>query len=153
MAALRGKVFVWRQQGRFNVAAHGNDAPGDEEWDEVLAFYRTQRTLRILVYTENGAPTAAQRVRLNAVLKGREAAAAVITSSALARAAGAALRWFRPEIRIFAPADLEAALDYLGATGSERSELTRTLDELKARLGLSKLASDHEALKSKSAKP
>jgi hypothetical protein len=138
MATVQGKAFVWRQQGRFNVAAHTTEAPPDDQWDALLDFYRGQRTLRILVYTESGAPTAAQRVRLNAVLKGREALVAVLTSSALARAAGAALRWFRPEIRIFDPSDIDAALDYLGATGSERGELARTLDELKGKLGLLK---------------
>jgi hypothetical protein len=138
MATVQGKAFVWRQQGRFNIAAHTNEAPPDDQWDALLDFYRTQRTLRVLVYTEGGAPTAAQRVRLNAVLKGREALVAILTSSALARAAGAALRWFRPEIRIFSPAELEGALDYLGAAGSDRADLARALDELKGKLGLSK---------------
>ena len=136
MAMVQGKSFVWREQGRFNVAVHSDAAPADEDWDAVLDRYRVQRSLRVLVYTQNGAPTAAQRVRLNAVLKGKEAVVAVLTSSALARAAGAALRWFRPEIRIFAPSELEAALDYIGATGSERVELARTLNELKGKPGL-----------------
>ena len=135
-AAAEPKCFVWRQYGRFNVAAHSDAPPPDDEWDAVLEMYRTQRSLRVLVYTESGAPTAAQRVRLNAVLKGREFAVAVLTSSPLARAAGAALRWFRPEIRIFSPGELEAALDYLGATGSERGELVRLLDELKGKVGV-----------------
>jgi hypothetical protein len=135
-AGTEDKVFVWRQHGRFNVAVHSDAPPPDDEWDKVLELYRNQRSLRVLVYTQNGAPTAAQRVRLNAVLKGREFVVAVLTSSPLARAAGAALRWFRPEIRIFNPSELEAALDYLGATATERAELPRLLDELKARLGL-----------------
>ena len=136
MAAVQGKAFAWRQYGRFNVAVHADTAPADEDWDAVLNHYRTERTVRVLVFTQNGAPTAAQRVRLNAVLKGREAAVAVLTSSALARAAGVALRWFRPEIRIFAPAEIDAALDYLGAVGGERAELARVLEELKGKLGL-----------------
>lgn len=39
-------------------------------------------------------------------------------------------------IRIFAPGELDAALDYLGAAGSERAELARVLEELKGKLGL-----------------
>ena len=134
MATEQGKVFVWRNYGRFNVAAHGDAPPPDDEWDTVLDHYRNQSSVRVLVHTENGAPTAAQRVRLNSVLKGRDMAVAVLTASPLARAAGMALRWFRPEIRLFAPTELEAALDYLGASGGERVELARTLEDLKGRI-------------------
>jgi hypothetical protein len=140
MAPVQSKSLVWRQLGRFSVAAHSDAPPTDDDWNTVLEEYRsTPGALRVLVYTEGGAPNPMQRVRLTTVLKGRDVAVAVLTHSVLVRAAGMALRWFRPELRLFAPSELDAALDYLGASGVERGELVRTLDELRGKLGLAKL--------------
>ena len=131
-----GSTFAWCRRGRFNVVVHPDRPPSDADWDSLLADYAVQAMVRVLVYTEGGAPNAAQLVRLTGTLKRRESLIAVLTHSALARAAGMALSWFRPDIRILGPTAVDAALDYLGATGAERADLVRTLAELKADLGM-----------------
>jgi hypothetical protein len=61
---------------------------------------------------------------------------AVLTRSPVARAVGLAVRVFRPEVRVFALDEIEAALEYLDVPASERATLLRLLDELKAELHL-----------------
>jgi hypothetical protein len=58
----------------------------------------------------------------------------VLTPSALARAAGTAISWFNPSIKMFDPEALERALDHLDATRAQRDLLARTLGELRREL-------------------
>jgi hypothetical protein len=121
------------------VYVHGAAAPSDEEWDSVLAHYDAPQAnlpLRTLVYTEGAAPNAAQRARLNTKLGARRVRIAVLTPSALARAAGTAVHWFRPEVSIFGPRDIERALAHLVVTENESRDLTLALRELKREVGI-----------------
>jgi hypothetical protein len=143
MAIVQSRSFAWRRVGRFVLAVHGQVSPGDGEWDAcVNEIVATPGPIHVLVHTEGGAPNAAQRVRLTAGFKGRKISVAVLTQSALARAAGIALRWFRPEVRLFAPTEVDAALDYLEATSTERIEIQRSLAEMKAAFNLSNVRTD-----------
>jgi hypothetical protein len=129
------KSVAWRQVGRLFVVVHSETSPTDVEWDaQIRTFTAGRGPIRILVHTEGGAPNAAQRGRLTALLKGRDLAVAVLTNSALARAAGVALRWIRPQLRLFAPSEIERALDYVGSAGQERADVRAALDDLKAKL-------------------
>lgn len=132
--------FAARRVGSVLVYVHTTAAPSDAEWESVLSFYEDsspEAQLRTLVYTEGGAPNAAQRARLNARLGPRRVRIAVLTPSTLARAAGTALNWFRPEVRIFGPRDVKQAFSHLAVTDAESSELSNALRELMRELGLS----------------
>src|SRR5687767_3375736 len=97
MQTIRSDTMVVGFVGRYVVFVHGKAAPGDDEWEQSLSFYREApdaRQVRALVYTEGGAPNAAQRAKLNAVLGGRKLPIAVLTTSSIARAAGTAISWF-----------------------------------------------------------
>jgi hypothetical protein len=83
--------------------------------------------MRILVYTAGGSPNTAQRARRNALLGDRNIPQAVVTASALARAAGTAISWFQPTFRLFAPDQLEKALDHLAVPGGARLRLRRAI--------------------------
>jgi hypothetical protein len=132
------KSFVSRKVRDVVVFVHGPQAPTDEEWEEVLDSYRgkpEQPSFRSLVYTAGGAPSATQRARLREVSQGR-ARIAVLTASAVARAAGIAVGWFNPQIQIYGLKDIEKALDHLHVPVAQRSELRQALTDLQSALGL-----------------
>jgi hypothetical protein len=137
MQAFRGKTVASRQVGNVTVIVHSAAPPADDEWNELMSESSTvYGPLRGLVYTAGGAPNAAQRAKLTSLYGNRQILIAVLTESAFARAAGTALRWFRPEVRMFSPRDVNAALDYLQVEASARAEVVRVLDDLKAELNL-----------------
>lgn len=134
---MRSKSLCARKLGNVVVFVHGSVAPSDPEWESVLDYYRQvpdSSRLRALVYTDGGAPDAKQRARL-VELSHTKARIAVLTASAFARAAGIAVSWFNPHLRLFKPSEVERALDHLEVTPEERVELRRILAELKRELG------------------
>ncbi len=137
--SLRTKSMIVRAIGAYVLFAHTQDAPLDDEWDDGLEFFKTApdpAATRTLVYTAGGAPSAAQRARLKVALGSRKLPMAVLTPSALARAAGAAISWFNPQFRVFGADDVDLALDHLGVSGNDRDLLRQTLREMRAELSL-----------------
>jgi hypothetical protein len=92
--------------------------------------------LRCLVYTAGGAPDASQRKELNAIMAPTRPPVAILTPSALARAIGTAFTWFNPRLRVFAPRDLNAALEHLELSVIERRAATEALSQLQTALGI-----------------
>ncbi|HET9959926.1 MAG TPA: hypothetical protein VFQ61_35785 [Polyangiaceae bacterium] len=136
---MRSRSFAARQVGNVVIYVHTSEPPSDEEWDRVLSFYEgAASTLepKILVYTEGSAPNAAQRARLNGVFGKRRVLLAILTSSALARAAGTAVHWFRPEVRVFGAREFPKAAMHLGLTPAEATAIESALNELKGELQL-----------------
>ena len=133
------KSYVARKVGYIIVYVHADVPPTDAEWEAGISFFKESSDpsrLSAIVYTEGGAPNAAQRARLNAVLGSNKVRIGVLTASAAARAAGVAVRWFNPELSIFGPEDVDAALDHIRAPTDQRSEVKRTLTELKSELSI-----------------
>ena len=123
-----------REVGDVLVFVHTNDAPSDPEWEKALELLRNRASssgLRTLVYTAGGAPNAAQRARLNAVIGATKPPIAVLTSSPIARAAGTAISWFNPMFKVFGPDDVDNALDHLALRGIERTHAREALLEMK----------------------
>lgn len=117
------------------VFVHGPVAPTDAEWDRAMDLWARIGTARVraLVFTEGGAPNAAQRAKLAKISGDRKPPISVLTESALARAAGTAISWFNAELRVFPPTDVERALDHLSLSGTDREKALATLTELRAR--------------------
>jgi hypothetical protein len=129
-----------QRSGNFVVVAHGSLAPSAAEWNELLDIYRAHPRLsdmRTLVFTEGGAPNAAQRADLRAVFGSTDVPIAVITDSIVARAAGTAISWLNPSLRMFAPRDLDKGFDHIRATTADRRTLRAIADELRLALGVS----------------
>lgn len=139
MRRMGSKSFAARRVHNVILYVHTAAPATDDDWDGVLGYYENARDvkdLRTLVYTDGAAPNASQRARLNAVLGARRVRIAVLTPSALARAAGTAMGWFRPEVRVFGATDFAKAMEHLSLTGEVAVEIGRALDELKAELGI-----------------
>ena len=141
MAGAPKKSVVWRVVGDVFVCVHTAEAPTDAEWEQVLTGLRApmQSNGGILVFTEGGAPNARQRARLNELLAGRKVPVSVITPSAVARAVATAITWFNPTLHVFAPDDMDGALDHLSAKSAERPLLRHALIELRAEIGRSSM--------------
>jgi len=125
--------------GRTIIFVHGANAPTADEWETVLRLFREAENLsevRALVYSEGAAPTLAQRGDLNDLLGDRNPRIAVLTPSKFVRAAGMALRWFNPRVRVFNPAQLKDALSHLEVQAGEAASLASTLGRLIGELGL-----------------
>ncbi|NUP06879.1 MAG: hypothetical protein HOW73_12575 [Polyangiaceae bacterium] len=120
--------------GKNVVFVHGTDDPTDAEWEELMGIYRAvgdMASARCLVYTDGGRPNAGQRARLNQVMNGQQPLIAVLTPSALARAAGKAIAFFNPRFRMFDPEQIDAALKHLGASSLESVQFKNLVRELR----------------------
>jgi hypothetical protein len=111
-------------QGRVAILIHNGRTFAPRDWRSILEF--AQRAdlpdLRILSFTTGTANlSAAQRAELLAATGGRMPAAAVFTSSAIARGVVTALSWFKPGVKAFPPHEMEQAMRFLGLTERERS--------------------------------
>lgn len=134
MPEARRRTAGWRSLGNFLVFVHGKEAPSDVEWDELLALFRAVPDItraRVLVFTLGGAPDARQRAKLHQLLGETKPPIAVLTPSALARAAGTAISWFNPRLRVFDPDDVERALDHLDAVRADRQALIHAMGDLR----------------------
>ncbi|HVJ21900.1 MAG TPA: hypothetical protein VM686_41130 [Polyangiaceae bacterium] len=147
METVRSKSMIAVRQGVYVVYVHTAESPSDEEWDLAMRFYEAADVSRLktLVYTDGAAPNAAQRGRLNAALGGHKLLMALLTPSVFARAAGTAISWFNPNVRVFGPGDFDAALRHLAASPEEGATLSGLVEKHKAELGISFSAAERPA--------
>ncbi|WP_394841403.1 hypothetical protein LZC95_30555 [Pendulispora brunnea] len=111
--------------------------PNDAEWDRYLQLYESPETRakRVLVYA-SASPSASQRLRLRVAEGEYPPRKAVLACTKEARVAAVAASWFNSQLRLFSAADIDPALDFIGAAGSERTQLRRTLDDLRRELSM-----------------
>lgn len=131
---MRNQVFSFLDD--IIVVIHGPRPPSDEEAHEYLTAFKSRdiSRLRCLIFTEGGAPTAAQRKRLNELLGGRAFPTAVVTNLPLVRGVVTALSWFNPKIRAFTPEAAEEAFRYLGIPSVRYPGIHAEVKKLKALL-------------------
>ena len=124
---------------RLVVTVHTAAVPSDEDWDAYMAgvdAYLPLEDQRVLVVSAGGGPNGKQRKMMVDALNGARVPVAIITNSLLMRGAGIAVSWFNPSLKVLGPADLDAAVEYLGLTTWERVESARALKQLGKELGL-----------------
>lgn len=133
------------------VLVIGQANPRDAEWAEWVEFVTVNSTPgmkpRIVVVTEGGAPSAAQRAALSDVTEAykSEVKVAVLTESTMARGALTALSWFAANVyRPFAPADIDKALHYLDLT-AKAAEIKSKIRLLQRKLDLPVLKEARQA--------
>jgi hypothetical protein len=136
---LRSRSMVMRRMGPYVVYVHTQEAPSDDEWDEALEVYKDTKepeATRTLIFSEGGAPCAAQRARMNVAIGPHKTPIAVLTASTVARAAAQPIRWFNPHFGTFDPDDVDGAFDHLGVPEAARSNLRNAVLEMRAELGI-----------------
>ncbi len=136
---MERKTIASRRVGNVVIHVHSETNPSDTEWDALLGLYRPPADvtkLCTLVFTAGGAPNASQRAKMNTEFSGHAGRTAVLTGSVLARAAGTAVSWFRPQLRIFGPDDTQQAFQHLNVDADTRAMILLALAELKAELNI-----------------
>ncbi len=123
------------------LLVHRREAPTDPEWDVYIGeckrlLEEAPSGLRALVVTEGGGPTVDQRRRLNEMLAGRAARAAIISESIMIRGIVTAMSWWNPLIKSFRKQELEPALAYVQLPLADLPHILARLDALRASIEL-----------------
>jgi hypothetical protein len=137
VTTIRLGTFSLQTVGDCFVFVHTHESPSDAEWDQALELYRAAPRLddvRSLTLSYGGAPSAKQRARLNALFGEHKPRMVMLTSSEEARAAGVAISWFNPRLKVFAIEELSRALEHLELPMIDRCPVVETLNELHAAL-------------------
>lgn len=120
------------------IVVHGAEPPTDAEWDAYLdAYLRDSMGPRpVFVVTSGGGPNSRQRARMNERLpKARQARAAVLTESHVARGIITALQWVGAlNLKGFAPEDAVSALRYLELPVARLQTIEAEVKRLQAQL-------------------
>jgi hypothetical protein len=128
------KNMCFRFIGRIFLLAHTHQPPSDDEWDTALAeiglFLASPGQQCVLVFTDGGAPSAAQRKRLRDVLNGRDLLIAVLSGALIPRFVSASIALFNKSIRSFTPDEFLQARDYLRIDEAEMKQLREAFAQL-----------------------
>jgi hypothetical protein len=112
---------VLRKVGRTVVMVQNNKTPTDEEWSELLRLIAENPTgVRILVLTDGGAPSPAQRRRLQETLGGAEPLVAAVSDNMKTRFVAATIALFHSTHVSCTRAEIRKAYDHLQLTPAER---------------------------------
>ena len=133
--------IVYGRVGRIAVMVSGRENPSDAEWDRYVDFLEAMGTpgpsARTLAVTAGGAPSSAQRVRLEKRIgearKGSKLA--VVTGSTFARGILNGWALVRPGYRAFAPDKLDEAMRFLDVPAGSVPEVEGLVWQLQAELG------------------
>lgn len=114
-----------------------NDATEDD-WNDFLRFLSQNRSqleqLRLLVLTDGGIPTAAQRKRLAETLGSTQMLVAAVSDNMKVRFSGATIALFVKNYRQFSLAEMDRAYAHLRMSPQEQAQARVALEELSAHL-------------------
>jgi hypothetical protein len=108
VTAVVGSIIVLREN---------QNTPTDRDWDDFLQILREHRAnnerVRILVVTDGGGPSSAQRKRLEEALGGRSFRVSVVTDSAKVRFIVSSIALLNRDIKTFSKAEIKGAFEHL----------------------------------------
>ena len=125
---------VCRRIGPLVILLQGKDAPTDTEWHEVIRLVSTTDDInntQVLVVTDGGGPSLAQRQSLENVLRGTKVCSAVVSDSVKVRFIVATVALFSSKISSFTSREIHKAYEYLGLSGSQIALAEKALAEMK----------------------
>jgi hypothetical protein len=114
------------------------DAPA-ERWngyvDLISAMAHHGSRLRFLVQNDDGQVPTAVQTRASDLMRGHTPRVAMLSSATSMRFIVSAVVMWNPQIRLFAPSELDAALAHLNADAKERSAFRAALDRVRTNVG------------------
>jgi hypothetical protein len=137
VTTLLGQTFAGRIEATYSVFVHSDRSPTASDWSRIVAAVRavpSVSTIPILVYTDGGAPDAAQRAEILRVFGPTRPRIAILTKSVIARVAAKALSLLATELRVFDINQVDAALSHLRLSESDKVNAQRALMTLKQEL-------------------
>jgi hypothetical protein len=134
--------------GSLYLAIHTKTPPSDKEWDDfLLQMPPPPHYVRALVFTDGGAPSAAQRKRLSESTAGRDIQTAVLSHALLPRFVNASISLFIKSMRSFNPEEFPQAIEYLKITKEDQHLLMPVIAAAQKELGVENLQTLTRALK------
>jgi len=129
---------AWKLCRSVFVIVHGASSPSDQEWDGILSEYAKYEGMfkGILVLTDGGMPSSAQRERVTQFWAGKELPrTAILHSSMFVQGALTALSWILPKqkMKAFKSTDVAGALVWLQAE-KYRAEIEEAIAKLRMSL-------------------
>jgi hypothetical protein len=137
MRKLPSLVFEPLHDLNLLVVHEGKNDPTDADWDiysRANESMSTKRPLRVLVVTDGGSPSAAQRQKLLAFTRRRRPKIAVVTTAVRIRFMLSIFALVNPDARSFLPIQLGAALAYLGLTATEAKAVSELVAQMRLAL-------------------
>lgn len=126
--------MVFERVGSTFVLLHTKAAPSDPEWNRYMdafrALGRDLASMGILVLTDGGGPTSAQRRVMNEIAADAPARVAIVSDAPAVRFIVSTIALFHAHIRTFGVRSLPAALEHVGVRGEHEREVRRTLERL-----------------------
>jgi hypothetical protein len=131
-------AMAMRSLDRLMLSVHCGSAPTNDEWNRWLDLTRQRsgQQTRVLVETFSGGPNVLQRKALGEVVRGEDACCAVLTDSAIERAALTAIAWLGLSLRGFRIGGHTQAAGYLKLTPEELKLALEVLPGLRHECGL-----------------
>lgn len=127
---------VTKRIGFLVILRENTEAPRDEEWDETLRLLTLHPNdldkLKVLVVTDGGGPSPAQRKRLDQALKGTPIRVAVVSESVKVRFIVSSVALVTSRIQSFRQNEMDAAFDHLGLDRQARETALRAVREMSA---------------------
>lgn len=127
--------FGWANEWVLLVC-HSRKSPEAETWSEhcgVIAEGLRREKFGILVLTDGGGPSSAQRQELAQATEGKRHPISVVSSASVVRFIVTSIALFNPAIQSFVPADWRKALSHLGVSPREVLEVERVLRDYSQR--------------------
>jgi hypothetical protein len=129
------RTCVNRQFGSLFLVHHSAEPPTNEEWNGLMVLteqaMRAHGSLKVLVLTDGGHPSAAQRAALIKAYGTGTIHTAILTPSMVVRTVTTALQWWNPEIVAFSPDDLPKAIEFLRLEPGMRGTIERAFGEMR----------------------
>lgn len=116
------------------ILLQGKETPTDPEWSEVIRLVSATddiNTTQVLVVTDGGGPSLAQRQKLEHVLRGTKVCSAVVSDSVKVRFIVATVALFSSKISSFTLREIHKAYDYLGLTSAQIMLAEKSLAEMR----------------------
>jgi hypothetical protein len=126
---------VTRKVGSLVILREGRNDPHDAEWDVTLGILAEHRSeidhIKVLVISDGGGPTQAQRKRLERTLEGKPIRVAVVSDSMKVRFICSSVALFTSNLSSFKVSELRDAYKWLDLTAEERQMATHNIASMR----------------------
>jgi hypothetical protein len=131
------KNMTFAVEGETVVVLHTANAPSELEWSSWLSALRWMpiRRIRLLIFTDGGAPNALQRGALLDLLGEVEPPMAFVSNAVAVRGVVTAISWFNHNVKLFPPSRLSEAFTHLGLREDQGRVVFSTAQRATAELG------------------
>jgi hypothetical protein len=130
--AVEEPAMIFRCVERLLLVWHGREPVADTEWQEMLELLKSHwsNEVKVLVFTQGGAPSASQQLALAKLSAVKTFTGAILSDSAGMRFVVSSFALFIKRIRTFPSVELQGASAFLELSEAEHRAAESFLSEL-----------------------